>query len=117
LRASLPSRPIERVCPPQNQRGPTVTSVRTLRRAQPSSTRAACASGMPMKAAGSASARHCFQCARAGDAGIDQHRHRARLEQREHQYEQLAATDAPSARCARAAHDAGAKPARKDCRP
>lgn len=52
------------VWPPQNQRRPTVRLIRQLLRAQPSTTRAACASGMPMKAVGAASSRHCLSARR-----------------------------------------------------
>ena len=53
-----------RLAPPQNQRRPAVTRIFALR-AQPSTARAACASGMPMKASGAASSRHCFSARRS----------------------------------------------------
>jgi len=53
------------VCPDQSPRRPTVTRVRMLARPQPNSRLAACASGMPMKACGCASARHSLSAARA----------------------------------------------------
>ena len=52
------------VVPPQAQRGPTVT-IFFADFAQPSTRRANWASGMPMKASGSASSRHCFSARRS----------------------------------------------------
>ncbi len=49
------SRTCASVGPPQNQRRPTVTAVLTVRKACGRSTRAACASGIAMKASGAAS--------------------------------------------------------------
>src|SRR5690606_41945102 len=65
----------------RSQRRPTVTSF-LAERAQPSSRRATCASGMPTKASGSASSRH-WRSARRSMPGSRSEEHTSELQSRE----------------------------------
>ena len=78
------------VRPPQKSRGPTVTLVRTVARAQPRITRAAWALGTPMKASGRALPRHALRWC-SPMPGIHQHRHRAGSEDPEGEDEEIEA--------------------------
>ena len=90
--ASPPSAPARstssRVSPPHGPSRPTVITVRTLPRAQRSTSRATCAAGMPMNTSGRASLEARLHVGEA-DPRVDHHRHRARLEEPEDQREEL----------------------------